>query len=187
MYKQVYDPIAGSLGWSSLIAALPLVTLFVLLGALRWKAHWAALVALAVSLVVAIAVYGMPVGQALDAGLEGAAFGLFPIMWSVVNAIWIYNMTVESGHFAVLRRSFGAVSDDHPRDPATGSYTCLYMAVLPSRPVGVSHSDSRHKQRQTRPRRTDPAVPTLIAWPPDGRSASAGFPSAGARRSRSRP
>ena len=61
---------------------------------------------------VAIIVYSMPVGQALDSGAEGAVFGLFPIMWIVFNAIWIYNMTVETGHFAVLRRSFGAISDD---------------------------------------------------------------------------
>ena len=54
----------------------------------------------------------MPVGQALDAGLEGAAFGLFPIMWIVWNAIWIFNMTEETGHFAVLRRSFASISDD---------------------------------------------------------------------------
>jgi lactate permease len=54
----------------------------------------------------------MPVGQALDAGAEGAAFGLFPIMWIVVNALWIYNMTRESGHFSVLRRSFARVSGD---------------------------------------------------------------------------
>ncbi len=112
MYKQLYDPVAGSLGWSSLLAVLPLVTLFVLLGGLRLKAQWAALASLAVSIVVALAVYGMPVGQTFDAALEGAAFGLFPIMWIVVNAIWVYNMTVESGHFSVLRRSFGAVSSD---------------------------------------------------------------------------
>src|SRR5215216_265401 len=105
MYKQVYDPIAGSLGWSSLVAA-------VLLVGLRMKAQWAALISLGVSIVVAIAAYGMPAGQAFDSAAEGAAFGLFPIMWIVVNAIWVYNMTVESGHFAVLRRSFGAVSDD---------------------------------------------------------------------------
>jgi lactate permease len=55
---------------------------------------------------VAIAIYSMPVGQAALSATEGAAFGLFPIMWIVVNAIWIYNMTVASGHFAVLRRSF---------------------------------------------------------------------------------
>jgi lactate permease len=54
----------------------------------------------------------MPVGQALLSTSEGAAFGLFPIMWIVVAAIWVYNMTVETGHFAVLRRSFGAISND---------------------------------------------------------------------------
>src|SRR3954464_5946082 len=112
VYKQVYDPVSGSLGWTTIFAVLPLVTLFVLLGGLRWKAQWAALASLAVSILVAVIVYPMPVGQALDAGVEGAAFGLFPIMWIVVNALWIYNMTRESGHFAVLRRSFARVSDD---------------------------------------------------------------------------
>ena len=112
MYKQVYDPVADSLGWSTVFAVLPLLALFILLGGLRLKAQWAALLSLAVAIVVAIAVYSMPVGQTLDAGAEGAVFGLFPIMWIVVNAIWIYNMTVDSGHFAVLRRSFASVSDD---------------------------------------------------------------------------
>ena len=57
-------------------------------------------------------VYGMPVDQTGLSALEGAAFGLFPIMWIVVMAIWVYNMTVETGHFAVLRRSFGRISED---------------------------------------------------------------------------
>jgi lactate permease len=112
MYQQDFDPVSDSLGLSSIFAALPLLALFVLLGGLRMRAQWAALIALATAVVVAIAVYGMPVGQALDSALEGGTFGLWPIMWIVVNAIWIYNMTVESGHFAVLRRSFGRVSDD---------------------------------------------------------------------------
>jgi lactate permease len=112
MYKQVLDPVGNSLGWSALFAALPLVTLFVLLGGLRLKAHVAALCSLAVAILVAIIVYSMPVGQTLDSGLEGAAFGLFPIMWIVVNAIWIYNMAERSGHFAVIKRSFARLSDD---------------------------------------------------------------------------
>jgi lactate permease len=112
MYRQVYDPIADSLGWSSLFAALPLLTLFVLLGVVRIAAQWAAIAALAVSLVIALAVYSMPFGQAVDSGLNGAAFGLFPIMWIVVNAIWIYNMTVKTGHFSVLRRSISTISAD---------------------------------------------------------------------------
>jgi lactate permease len=112
MYKQVLDPVANSLFVSTLFAVIPLATLFVLLGGLRMKAHVAALISLAVAILVAIIVYSMPVGQALDAGLEGAAFGLFPIMWIVWNAIWIYHMTEKTGHFAVLRRSIAAVSDD---------------------------------------------------------------------------
>ena len=63
-------------------------------------------------MIVALAVYGMPFGQTALSATEGATFGLFPIMWIVVAAIWVYNMTVETGHFAVLRRSFGAISED---------------------------------------------------------------------------
>jgi lactate permease len=112
VYQQVYDPVSNSLGLSAIFAALPIVTLFVLLGGLKLKAQWAALTSLAVALVVAIAVYSMPIGQALNSTAEGAAFGLFPIMWIVVNAVWIYTVTVKTGDFAVLRRSFAKVSDD---------------------------------------------------------------------------
>jgi lactate permease len=112
MYQQVYDPVSNSLGWSSIFAALPLLTLFVLLGGVKLKAHWAGLISLAVAIVIAVVVYSMPFGQALDAGAEGAAFGLFPIMWIVVNAVWIYTMTVKTGDFAVLRRSFASISSD---------------------------------------------------------------------------
>jgi lactate permease len=112
MYTQDFDPISNSLGVSSIFAVLPLVTLFVLLGGLKLKAQWAALLSLLVAMIVALAVYGMPFGQTALSATEGAAFGLFPIMWIVVMAIWVYNMTVETGHFAVLRRSFGAISED---------------------------------------------------------------------------
>jgi len=111
-YTQHFDPVGNSLFVSTIFAALPLITLFVTLGGLKWKAHWAALSALLVAILVAVIVYSMPVGQAVDAGLEGAAFGLFPIMWIVFNAIWLYNMTDRTGYFAVLRRSFERVSDD---------------------------------------------------------------------------
>jgi lactate permease len=111
-YRQVQDPVAGSLGLSALVAALPLAVLFVLLGVVRMRAWLASLVGLAVALLVAILAYGMPVTDALNSGLLGAAFGLFPIMWIVINAIWVYNLTVETGHFDVLRRSFASISDD---------------------------------------------------------------------------
>ena len=112
MYKQVLDPVGNSLFYSTLFAVLPIVALFILLGGLRLAAHVAAVISLGVSILVAIIVYSMPVGQTLDAGLEGAAFGIFPIMWIVWNAIWIYKLTEATGHFAVLRRAFERVSDD---------------------------------------------------------------------------
>lgn len=111
-YHQVTDPISHSLGVSSLFAALPLVVLFVLLGVLRMRAWLASVIGLGVAVVVAVAVYSMPVADALNSGLLGAAFGFFPIMWIVINAIWVYNLTVETGHFDVLRRSFASISDD---------------------------------------------------------------------------
>jgi len=112
VYKQVLDPVSHSLGWSSIFALLPLVVLFVLLGVVRMKAQWASLITLGVAIVVAVAVYSMPVGQAGDSALEGAAFGFWPIMWIVINALWIFNMSEATGHFAVLKRAFTAVSDD---------------------------------------------------------------------------
>jgi lactate permease len=112
MYRPVLDAVSGSLALTALVAMLPLLTLFVLLGVARMTAWKAALVSLVISLVVAIFVYSMPAGQALNVGLEGAAFGFFPILWIVINAIWVYKMTVATGHFDVLRRSFAKISDD---------------------------------------------------------------------------
>ncbi len=112
MFQQDLEAVGGSLTLSALCAAIPLLTLFVLLGGLRLKAWVAGLISLAVALVVAVVLFSMPVGQALWAGADGALFGFFPILWIVINAIWVYNLTVASGHFDVLRRSFEKVSPD---------------------------------------------------------------------------
>ncbi|MEX0427336.1 L-lactate permease [Nocardioides sp. DS6] len=112
MFQQDLDPVGGSLGLSALCAAIPLLVLFVLLGGLRMRAWLAGIIALVVSLVVAVAAFDMPTTQALLAGSEGAAYGFFPILWIVVNAIWVYNLTVATGHFAVLQRTFAKVSPD---------------------------------------------------------------------------
>nr|WTB28641.1 L-lactate permease [Streptomyces sp. NBC_00830] len=111
-YQQDYRPLGDSLGLSSLVAILPLLVLFVLLGVLKMKAWLASLISLVVAVVIAVGPYSMPLGDALNSGLLGAAFGFFPIMWIVINAIWVYNLTVETGHFDVLRRSFASISDD---------------------------------------------------------------------------
>src|ERR1044072_8310381 len=112
MYQQVPAPGGDSLFLSASFAARPLIALFVLLGGLKWKAHFAALASLAIALIVALVVYSMPAGQALDAAILGACFGLFPIMWIVLKAILVYNKTQDTGQFAVLRASVASVSDD---------------------------------------------------------------------------
>ncbi|MET8808697.1 L-lactate permease [Streptomyces sp. NPDC004546] len=111
-FQPLLNPVSHSAALSALVAASPLVVLFVLLGVVRWKAHRAALAALACAMAVACIGFEMPLGTAADSVLVGAAFGLFPIMWIVVNAIWIYNMTVATGHFDALRRSMGSISPD---------------------------------------------------------------------------
>ncbi|MFE1782116.1 L-lactate permease [Streptomyces sp. NPDC059506] len=112
MYQPVLAPVADSLALSALVACLPLLLFFVLLGGLRLKAHWAGLASLALAVVVAVAGYGMPTGLALLSASQGAVFGLFPIMWIVLTAIWVYRLTVVSGRFEDLRHAFGLISDD---------------------------------------------------------------------------
>jgi lactate permease len=112
VYIQELEPVADSLGLSALVAALPLVLVLVLLGGVRMKAHLAGLIGLAAAALVACFAYGMPIGQTLSSAAQGAVFGLFPILWIVVNALWVYRMTVRTRHFDILRRSFGRLSDD---------------------------------------------------------------------------
>ena len=132
MYTQDFNPVSDSLGLTAIFAALPVVTLFVLLGGLRMKAQWAALISLGVAMLVALIVYGMPVDQTLLSASEGATFGIFPIMWIVIAAIWVYNMTVETGHFAVLRRSFGAISDDQRVQAVIVAFCFCLLYTSPS-------------------------------------------------------
>jgi lactate permease len=111
MWSQVYDPLNNP--WlSTLTAAIPVV---VLLGSLAWlhmKAHFAALLGLASALAIAILVYGMPGRMAAASAAYGAAFGLLPIGWIILNIIFLYQLTEEKGYFAVLRDSIAGVSDD---------------------------------------------------------------------------
>lgn len=102
-WSQTYAPLGG-IGVSALVAALPVVVLLGLLAFWHVRAHLAALVALGVALATAIAVYGMPTQLALAAAAYGAAFGLLPIGWLILNAIFIYQLSVDTGQFTVLQR-----------------------------------------------------------------------------------
>ncbi|WP_328499738.1 L-lactate permease [Streptomyces sp. NBC_00457] len=112
MYQQHLLPFAGSLGWSALIAAMPIITLLLLLGVFRTRAWVATFSGLSVSLAIALFVYTMPVGQTALAASQGVAFALFPLAWTFTTAIWIYQMTVDSGHFQVQWRALVRITDD---------------------------------------------------------------------------
>ncbi|MCC9204339.1 L-lactate permease [Arthrobacter sp. zg-Y769] len=111
-FQQPLDPIAGSLALSAILAALPLLILFVLLGVFRLKAYQAGLISLALSIILAIVGWKMPVGQVLSATGLGAFYAIFPILWILINALWIYKLTVATPWFEVLGRTIRSISDD---------------------------------------------------------------------------
>ena len=111
MWNQVYDPF-GSPVLSTLAAALPVVSLLVLIASGKVKAHLAAVIALAVAILVAIFLFTMPAGLALRAAVLGAVVGFFPIGWIVLNVIFLYRLTVATGAFATLSQAIGGVTRD---------------------------------------------------------------------------
>jgi lactate permease len=111
-FTQHYTPVADNVLLSALVAALPIVVLLGLLGLLRVKAHWAALAGLATSLLVAMVVFGMPAKTGVAAAANGAAFGLFPIGWIVLCAIFVYDITVKTGKFEEVRRTIAGLAVD---------------------------------------------------------------------------
>jgi lactate permease len=110
-WSQVYDPL-GHVWLSTVFAALPIAVLLGALAVFRIKAHNAALLALATSLLVAIVIFGMPTRMALGSLLLGAAYGLFPIGWIILNVIFLYQLTKERGLFDVLRHSITGITQD---------------------------------------------------------------------------
>ncbi len=112
MWQHDYSPIAGSLGLSALAASLPIFVLLYLLGIRREPAWRAAISGLAAAVLLALAVYRMPVVPMLSSVAYGAAFGLFPIGWIVFWAIVLYRLTVDTGRFEVLKDSVGSLTDD---------------------------------------------------------------------------
>ncbi|MFL5657189.1 MAG: L-lactate permease [Ktedonobacteraceae bacterium] len=104
MFHQLLAPVAGSLFLSFLVGFIPILVVLVLLGVVRLPAWQAALAGLITGLIIAIAVWQMPVSLAASSTLNGVAFALFPVMWIVWNAMWLYNVTVRSGKFELFRR-----------------------------------------------------------------------------------
>ena len=111
MWNQVYDPFGNS-ALSTIAAALPVVSLLVLIASGKVKAHLAAVIALVVALLVAIFLFTMPAGMALRAAVLGAVSGFFPIGWIVLNVIFLYRLTVVTGAFDTLSQAIGGVTRD---------------------------------------------------------------------------
>src|SRR6516165_1301395 len=110
-WTQVYTPL-GNLYLSALVAALPVVVLLGALALFHVKAHWAAVLGLAIALLIAIVVYRMPVSLAGAAALNGAAFGLLPIGWIILNAIFVYDISVKTGKFEVVKETIAGLASD---------------------------------------------------------------------------
>jgi lactate permease len=111
MWQQVYDPFGNSV-LSTIAAAIPVVTLLVLIATGAVRTHLAALIALLVAIVIAILLFTMPAGLAIRATILGAVIGFFPIGWIVLNVIFMYRLTVATGAFGTLQQAIGGVTAD---------------------------------------------------------------------------
>jgi len=111
MWNQIYNPL-GNAALSTVAAALPVVTLLVLIASGRVKAHIAAVIALIVANIITIFIYTMPAAMSVKASLLGVVVGFFPIGWIVLNVIFLYRITVETGRFELLKRAIGGVTTD---------------------------------------------------------------------------
>ena len=112
MWQHNYEPVSGSLALSALVAAIPIVVLFLMLGVWRKPAWMAASTALGAALLVALGAYGMPVQLALTSAVYGAAFGIFPIAWIVFTSIMLYRLAVDTGKFEIIKDSVGGLTND---------------------------------------------------------------------------
>src|ERR1041385_7282945 len=112
MWQHNYTPLNGSLALSSVVAAFPIFVLLLLLGVWRKPAWVASLYGLGATILVAVFLYGMPVGHVAAAATFGAAFGLFPIGWIVIWAVALYRLTVETGKFEIIKQSIGSLTQD---------------------------------------------------------------------------
>lgn len=110
-WNQIYNPL-GNAGLSTLAAAVPVVTLLVLIASGKVKAHIAAIIAVIVTNLITIFVFTMPAGMSIRASILGIVTGFFPIGWIVLNVIFLYQVTVRCGKFELLKRAVGGVTED---------------------------------------------------------------------------
>ncbi|GLH58517.1 L-lactate permease [Helicobacter ailurogastricus] len=113
MWHQIYAPLGGSVGLSALVAALPIVLFFASLIVFKLKGHTAAFLSVALSVVIALVVYKMPAVMVASSFIYGFLYGLWPISWIIIAAIFLYKLSVKSGYFEILKESVQAITPDH--------------------------------------------------------------------------
>ena len=111
VWTQIYNPL-GIFWLSAIVAVLPIVFFFVTLAVLRWQGYLAGLGTIVLTLIIALTVYGMPAGLALRATANGMAYGLWPISWIILNAVFLYKLSVKSGQFDIIRASVVSITED---------------------------------------------------------------------------
>src|SRR5438309_10170112 len=142
-FHQTYEPVLGSILLSALVAGLPLYVLFVLLAILRLPAWICALGAMLTAFVLGWIVWGMPFTVTIGSATEGMAFGLWPISWIVLNAVFFHNLTVASGDFDVIKRALSRLTTDRRLQAllVAFSFGALIEAIAGfGRPVAISAS-----------------------------------------------
>lgn len=111
IWHQIYDPL-GNTALSTIAAAIPVVALLLMIASGKVKAHIAAIIALIIANIITIFIFTMPAGMSIRASLLGVVSGFFPIGWIVLNVIFLYRITVETGRFELLQRAIGGVTED---------------------------------------------------------------------------
>lgn len=111
IWKQVIDPF-NSIALSVLVAAVPILFIFWALIIRKMKGYQASLIATGIAMLIAILVYGMPVKLALLSAAHGALYGLFPICWLVLMAVFLFNLTVKSGQFEIIKHYMASITSD---------------------------------------------------------------------------
>lgn len=110
-WTQLYDPL-GSLGLSAIVASIPIIFFFLALAVFRMRGHTAGIITVLLSLCLAIFVYQMPLSMAVGATAFGFAYGIWPVAWIIVSAVFLYKITVETGQFDIIRSSLLTITDD---------------------------------------------------------------------------
>src|SRR5256714_971044 len=175
VFHQQYQPVAGSILLSALVAGLPLYVLFVLLAILRLPAWICAITAMLTAFVLGWLVWGMPFGVSVGTATEGMAFGLWPISWIVLNAVFFHNVTVASGDFDVIKRSLTRLTEDRRLQTLLVAFS--FGALLEGiagfgAPVAITASIMASLGFEP----VTAAGLALLATPPPGASGSIGIP-----------